>query len=229
MHDTLPYLEKTDFPPISRESLEILQVNLGYLCNLSCTHCHVNAGPTRTELMNKEMIDKVLDFINSHNIHTLDLTGGAPEMNPQFKYLVSAAKDKGVKVIDRCNLTILLEPGYQDLPVFLAENQVEIVASLPCYMEDNVDKQRGKGTFNTSILALKALNQLGYGQTELNEGVSAKEASFQYGAGITASMNDSVEFFVDYRRLFDDTGFDTLSSNQDIAVNSWSLGVNYNF
>lgn len=168
MHDTLPYLEKTDFPPITRENLEILQVNLGYLCNLSCTHCHVNAGPTRTELMNKQMIDKVLDFINFHNIHTLDLTGGAPEMNPQFKYLVSAAKDKDVKVIDRCNLTILLEPGYQDMPVFLAENHVEIVASLPCYMEDNVDKQRGKGTFDASILALKALNQLGYGQTDSN-------------------------------------------------------------
>jgi radical SAM/Cys-rich protein len=116
--------------------------------------------------MNKEMIDKVLDFINLHHIHTLDLTGGAPEMNPHFKYLLSAAKDKGVKVIDRCNLTILIEPGYQDLPTFLAENQVEIVASLPCYMEDNVDKQRGKGTFNASILALKALNQLGYGQTD---------------------------------------------------------------
>ncbi len=166
MHDTLPYLEKTDFPSITRDDLEILQVNLGYLCNLSCTHCHVNAGPTRTELMNKEMIDKVLDFIYLHNIHTLDLTGGAPEMNPHFKYLVNAATDKGVNVIDRCNLTILLEPGFQDLPAFLAEKQVEIVASLPCYMEDNVDKQRGKGTFNASILALKALNQLGYGQPD---------------------------------------------------------------
>lgn len=168
MHDTLPYLENTDFPPITRENLEILQVNLGYLCNLSCTHCHVNAGPTRKELMSKEMIDKVLDFINLHNIHTLDLTGGAPEMNPYFKYLVNAATDKGVRVIDRCNLTILLESGYQSLPAFFAKNQVEIVASLPCYMEDNVDKQRGKGTFNASILALKALNQIGYGQTDSN-------------------------------------------------------------
>jgi len=166
MHDTLPYLEKTDFPSIRRNDLEILQVNLGYLCNLSCTHCHVNAGPNRTELMDKETIDTVLNFIDLHNIHTLDLTGGAPEMNPHFKYLVSSALEKGVKVIDRCNLTILLEPGYQDLPEFLAENHVEIVASLPCYMEDNVDKQRGKGTFNASISALQILNKLGYGQAD---------------------------------------------------------------
>ncbi len=164
MHDTLPYLEKTDFPSIKRHDLEILQVNLGYLCNLSCTHCHVNAGPNRTELMDKETIDSILHFVDKHNIHTLDLTGGAPEMNPHFKYLVTSALNKGIKVIDRCNLTILLEPDYQDLPGFLADNQVEIVASLPCYMEDNVDKQRGKGTFNASITALQILNQLGYGQ-----------------------------------------------------------------
>lgn len=166
MHETLPLLEKTDFPDITRNKLEVLQVNLGYLCNLSCTHCHVNAGPNRTELMDKVTINKILDYIDLHNIQTLDLTGGAPEMNPHFKYLVRSALDKGVKVIDRCNLTILLEPGYQDLPEFLAENQVEIVASLPCYMEDNVDKQRGKGTFNASISALKKLNELGYGQPD---------------------------------------------------------------
>ena len=168
MHDTLPYLEKTDFPSIRRNSLDVLQVNLGYLCNLSCTHCHVNAGPNRTELMDMETINKILEFIDCHNIHTLDLTGGAPEMNPHFKYLVRTALDKGVKVIDRCNLTILLEPDYQYLPEFLAQNQVEIVASLPCYMEDNVDKQRGKGTFNASISALKKLNALGYGQADTN-------------------------------------------------------------
>jgi len=168
MHDTLPYLEKTDFPPIRRNSLDVLQVNLGYLCNLSCTHCHVNAGPNRTELMALETINTVLEFIDCHTIHTLDLTGGAPEMNPHFKYLVRTARAKGVKVIDRCNLTILLEPDYLDLPEFLAQNQVEIVASLPCYMEDNVDKQRGKGTFNASISALKKLNALGYGQADTN-------------------------------------------------------------
>jgi radical SAM/Cys-rich protein len=166
MHDTLPYLEKTDFPAITRNDLEILQVNLGYLCNLSCTHCHVNASPKRTELMDKETIDQILSFIDLHNIHTLDLTGGAPEMNPHFKYLIRSAADKGVKIIDRCNLTILLEPDYQDMARFLAENRVEIIASLPCYMEDNVDKQRGKGTFIASIAALKKLNELGYGQAD---------------------------------------------------------------
>ena len=166
MHDTLPYLEKTDFPAITRNNLEILQLNLGYLCNLSCTHCHVNAGPNRTELMDKKTIDQILDFIDSHNIHTLDLTGGAPEMNPLFQYLVESVVKKGLKVIDRCNLTILLEPGYEELPEFLARQRVEVVASLPCYMEDNVDKQRGKGTFNASITALQKLNSLGYGQPD---------------------------------------------------------------
>ena len=166
MHDTLHYLEKTDFPAITRNNLEILQLNLGYLCNLSCTHCHVNAGPNRTELMDKKTIDQILNFIDLHHIQTLDLTGGAPEMNPLFQYLVEAAVKKGLKVIDRCNLTILLEPGYTELPEFLAKNSVEVVASLPCYMEDNVDKQRGKGTFNASITALQKLNSLGYGKPD---------------------------------------------------------------
>ena len=166
MHDTLPFLEKTDFPAITRNDLQVLQVNLGYLCNLSCTHCHVNAGPNRTELMSMETIKQVLTFIDTHNIHTLDLTGGAPEMNPHFKYLVQAAFDRNIKVIDRCNLTILVEADYRGVSNFLADNKVEIIASLPCYMEDNVDKQRGKGTFNASILALKELNSLGYGQID---------------------------------------------------------------
>ncbi|MCK5888570.1 MAG: arsenosugar biosynthesis radical SAM protein ArsS [Methylococcales bacterium] len=165
MHNTLPRLEKTDFPPINRATLDTLQVNLGYLCNLSCTHCHVNAGPNRTELMTKETVDDVLSFIDRHKILTLDLTGGAPEMNPHFKTLIRAAVKKGVKVIDRCNLTILMEPDYLGMAKFLADHNVEIVASLPCYMEDNVDKQRGKGTFSASINALKNLNQLGYGKT----------------------------------------------------------------
>jgi radical SAM/Cys-rich protein len=166
MHDTLTHLEPTDFPAIKRTALEVLQVNLGYLCNLSCTHCHVNAGPKRTELMDKATIDLILDFICRENIHTLDLTGGAPEMNPHFKYLVEQARAMAVTVIDRCNLVILQEPDYEGMAVFLAENQVEIIASLPCYLEDNVDKQRGKGTFSASIDALKTLNDLGYGLQE---------------------------------------------------------------
>jgi radical SAM/Cys-rich protein len=166
MHDALPLLEHSDFPAINRNTLEILQVNLGYLCNLSCTHCHVNAGPKRTELMDKATIDLVLDFIRSSAIHTLDLTGGAPEMNSHFKYLVTRARAMEVTVIDRCNLAILQEQGYADLAGFLAINKVIITASLPCYLEDNVDKQRGKGTFNASLSALKKLNALGYGQAD---------------------------------------------------------------
>ena len=166
MHETLSRLEQTDFPAIKRNILEILQVNLGYLCNLSCTHCHVNAGPKRTELMDKATVDLVLGFIKRANIHTLDLTGGAPEMNPHFKYLVMRAREMAVTVIDRCNLVILEEAGFEDMAGFLAANKVVINASLPCYLEDNVDKQRGKGTFNASLSALKKLNSLGYGQTD---------------------------------------------------------------
>ena len=167
MHDTLPFLKPSDFPAIKRKPLEILQVNLGYLCNLSCTHCHVNAGPKRTEIMALQTIKDVLSFIDAHpTIHTLDLTGGAPEMNPHFRYLVQHARGNGLRVIDRCNLVILQEPDYTELAVFLAKNQVEIVAALPCYLEENVDKQRGKGTFNASIHALQQLNRLGYGKPE---------------------------------------------------------------
>ncbi|CAG7856043.1 hypothetical protein MCAMS1_00386 [biofilm metagenome] len=163
MRDTLPYLQPTDFPAINRTGLEVLQVNLGYLCNLSCTHCHVNAGPKRTELMDKKTVDLVLDFIRRKGIHTLDLTGGAPEMNPHFRYLVKQARAMSINVIDRCNLVILQESGYEGLADFLAAYKVDIVASLPCYLEDTVDRQRGKGTFSASIDALKKLNGLGYG------------------------------------------------------------------
>ncbi len=163
MMDTRPLLLETDFPAIVRGQLKVLQINLGYLCNLSCVHCHVNAGPTRTELMTRETIDQVLALLRGNRIQTLDLTGGAPEMNPHFRYLVSAARALGVHVIDRCNLTILFEPDQQGLAVFLAEQGVEIVASLPCYLEENVEEQRGKGVFSDSIRALQLLNGLGYG------------------------------------------------------------------
>ena len=163
MLDTKPLLLGKGFPKIIRDSLEILQVNLGYKCNLSCTHCHVNAGPSRIEQMNKENVDAVVDFMRSARVRTLDLTGGAPELNPNFKYLVQKATSLGIEVIDRCNLTILLEPGFEDLPDFLAEQRVVITASLPCYSEQNVDTQRGKGVFSDSISALQKLNSLGYG------------------------------------------------------------------
>jgi radical SAM/Cys-rich protein len=163
MRDTSPLLLNTDFPPLKRTALTTLQVNLGYLCNLSCTHCHVNAGPKRTELMDLATIELVLAVLRQKNITVLDLTGGAPEMNPHFRYLVAEASKLGVEVIDRCNLTILLEPGYEDLVQFFSDHKVTVVASLPCYSEKNVSEQRGKGVFELSIDALKVLNNKGYG------------------------------------------------------------------
>jgi radical SAM/Cys-rich protein len=163
MRDTRPLLLESDFPRVRRETLDTLQVNLGYLCNLSCVHCHVNAGPQRTEQMELETVNAVLALLDSAALKVLDLTGGAPELNPHFRYLVREARALGVRVIDRCNLTVLLEPGQEDLGAFLAEQQVEITASLPCYLQDNVEAQRGKGVYDSSIEALRQLNALGYG------------------------------------------------------------------
>ncbi|WP_269618675.1 arsenosugar biosynthesis radical SAM (seleno)protein ArsS [Zhongshania sp. BJYM1] len=163
MHDTMALLEVTDFPAISRKSLDTLQVNLGYKCNQRCLHCHVNAGPTRTEMMPADLIALIPEVLAARNIKTLDLTGGAPELHEQFRELVSTVTDMGVKVIDRCNLTILFEPGQEGLAEFLAANKVEIVASLPCYSLENVDAQRGEGVFDKSIAGLQLLNSLGYG------------------------------------------------------------------
>jgi len=144
--------------------IEILQANLGKLCNLSCVHCHVESGPTKTqENMDEKTADAVLRFLKDSGIKTLDLTGGAPEMNPYFRKLVKAARGLGVHVIDRCNLTVFYVPGQEKTPEFLRDNQIEIVASLPCYSKENVDKQRGNGTFDESIRALMKLNELGYG------------------------------------------------------------------
>ena len=164
--DTLEYLRNTDFPPIRRSRLDTLQVNLGYLCNQQCLHCHVDAGPRRKEIMDRKTIDVVVEFIDRHGASILDLTGGAPEMNPLFMHLVTQVRDLGVHVIDRCNLTILEEPGYEDLAAFLADNHVEVVASMPCYLEQNVDAQRGAGVFEKSIRALRQLNARGYGTDE---------------------------------------------------------------
>lgn len=166
MHATLPLLEVSDFPAIRRRRLTTLQVNLGYKCNQTCVHCHVNAGPNRLEMMQADTLALIPEVLVVQSIQTLDLTGGAPELHEGFRDLVRAAHALGVKVIDRCNLTILFESGQEDLAEFLAAYQVEVVASLPCYSLDNVDKQRGHGTFNKSIAALQQLNRLGYGQTD---------------------------------------------------------------
>ena len=166
MLDTRPMLMVSGFPAVVRQELDTLQVNLGYKCNLSCTHCHVAAGPNRTEIMSKEVVEDIIRFLRLRQVGTLDLTGGAPEMNPHFKYLVEETQAMGVKVIDRCNLTILLEEGFEGMARFLADQGVEIVASLPCYAEQNVDKQRGKGVYQESIAALLKLNELGYGRED---------------------------------------------------------------
>jgi radical SAM/Cys-rich protein len=163
MHETLPLLEKLAFPAIRRARLDTLQVNVGYRCNQSCVHCHVGASPHRSEQMGADVADDVIEFLERRRIASLDITGGAPELNPHFRRLVTAARDLGVRVMDRCNLTILEVEGQENLAEFLAGQQVEIVASMPCYLEDNVDRQRGKGVFDGSIRGLRRLNAFGYG------------------------------------------------------------------
>ncbi|MDC1072422.1 arsenosugar biosynthesis radical SAM protein ArsS [Gammaproteobacteria bacterium] len=189
----------TDFPPLRRKRLQTLQVNLGYLCNQSCKHCHVNAGPTRTEVMTSDTVDAVIDFLDESQLKRLDLTGGAPELNPYFRRLVIAARALNVEVIDRCNLTVLLESGQEDLGEFLAGQEVEIVASLPCYSEENVNSQRGKGVFHDSIIALRQLNRLGYG--EANSGLQLNLMYNPTGPFLPPSQR-TLE--VDYRQYLDD-------------------------
>lgn len=166
MHDTIPLLNNSDFPQISRQKIEILQINIGLRCNQQCVHCHVNSSPRRTEKMDEATIAAVYDYVKQNNIHTLDITGGAPELHPQFRELVTAVRALNITVIDRCNLTILNEHGQEDLAEFLAHAKTDIIASLPCYQEENVDKQRGKGVFESSIRGLQKLNNLGYGKLE---------------------------------------------------------------
>jgi radical SAM/Cys-rich protein len=166
MHATLHLMQKYGFPAMGRRQLDTLQVNLGYRCNQSCLHCHVNASPQRTEMMSRETVADVLAFLEVSGVRQLDLTGGAPELNAHFRGLVMRAREIGVHVIDRCNLTVLEEPGQEGLAEFLAHQHVEVTASLPCYLEDNVDRQRGKGVFKRSIAALQRLNALGYGMDD---------------------------------------------------------------
>jgi len=164
MHDTLSLLNHSDFPAINRRKTEILQINIGLRCNQQCVHCHVNSSPKRTERMDEATIVAVYDYVKNSDVHTLDITGGAPELHPQFRELVVKVRTLNVNVIDRCNITILSEPNQENLAEFLAEQQVEIIASLPCYQKENVDKQRGKGVFELSIEGLQKLNRLGYGK-----------------------------------------------------------------
>ena len=195
MHATLPLMRHYGFPPVRRGRLETLQVNLGYRCNQSCLHCHVNAGPNRSEQMSAETVTDVLAFIEVAGIKKLDLTGGAPELNPRFRDLVRRARALGVHVMDRCNLTILEEPGQEDLGEFLAGEGVEVIASLPCYQEDNVDRQRGSGVFGRSLRALARLNALGYGK-----GVPGLELSLVYNPQGAVLPPSQAQLEADYKR-----------------------------
>ena len=152
------------FPSIKKEYFETLQINIGYKCNQACKHCHVNSSPLRTEKMSNEIISLIPKVIEKYKIKTLDITGGAPEMHPEFRNLITTLSDKNIDIIDRCNLTIFFEDGFEALPQFLAKNNVIVTASLPCYEKDNVELQRGYGVFDKSINALKILNDLGYGK-----------------------------------------------------------------
>jgi len=199
MRDSWPLLNKSDFPAIRRRSLDTLQMNLGYLCNIACTHCHVNAGPNRTELMDRATMAQALAVIDRFSIGKLDVTGGSPEMNPEFRWLVAEARARDVHVIDRLNPTIMEEPGYDWVAPFLAEHRVEAVASLPCYSKENVDAQRGNGVFEASIRALRTLNGHGYGKPD-----SGLVLNLVYNP-VDASLPPAQEVLMaDYKRLLAD-------------------------
>lgn len=198
MRDTWPLLQARTFPQIERERIDTLQLNLGYLCNLSCIHCHVNAGPRRTELMDRDTMELALQVADRLKVSTFDLTGGSPEMNPHFRWLVSAARARGMRVMDRLNPTIIEEPGYEWVADFLAAEGVELVASLPCYSQANVDEQRGNGVFESSIAALKKLNALGYGRA----GGLTLNLVYNPNGAFLPPAQDKLQ--ADYKRLLSD-------------------------
>ena len=199
MRDTWPLLQDSDFPEIERDRLETLQLNLGYLCNLSCIHCHVNAGPRRKELMDRDTMALALAVAERRGIRTFDLTGGTPEMNPEFRWLVREARARGIHVMDRLNPTIMEEPGYDWVGPFLAEQRIEAIASLPCYSQANVDEQRGDGVFEASIRALQALNALGYGHPD-----GGLVLNLVYNPNGAFLPPDQHRLEADYRRLLHD-------------------------
>jgi radical SAM/Cys-rich protein len=180
--------------PLLRRELTTLQINVGRVCNQTCGHCHVDAGPDRREAMNAETVQQIIDFLKRSRVQTLDITGGAPEMNAHFRTLVQAARSLNKEVIDRCNLTILLANGFTDLPQFLADQQVQIIASLPCYLESNCDAQRGDGVFQKSIQAIKILNDMGYAQEN-----SLLQLNLVYNPVGTGLPPDQAKLESDYR------------------------------
>jgi radical SAM/Cys-rich protein len=199
MHDTWPMLAAIPFPPIRRGKTRTLQLNLGYRCNLSCIHCHVNAGPRRKETMSRETMELALAVAARLDVERIDLTGGSPEMNADFRWLVTEATRRGYVVMDRLNPTIMEEPGYDWVPGFLAEQAVELVASMPCYSQSNVDEQRGEGVFESSIRGLQALNALGYGQPD-----SGLVLNLVYNPNGAFLPPDETRLQDDYKRLLQD-------------------------
>lgn len=199
MRDTWPLLKDIPFPALRRGRLETLQLNLGYRCNLSCVHCHVAAGPRRTETMSRETMQTALAVAERFGVRALDLTGGSPEMNPDFRWLVGEAHARGLHVMDRLNPTIMEEPGYDWVAEFLAGQRVEVVASLPCYSQKNVDEQRGDGVFESSIRALQVLNALGYGQAG-----SGLVLNLVYNPGGAFLPPEQTALEADYKRLLAD-------------------------
>ena len=212
---------------LRRTRPEILQINVGKLCNLVCVHCHVNAGPKRKEIMTRETIDRIIDWLAKTDIPIVDLTGGAPEMIPDFRYFIERVKglEPQRHVIDRCNLTILLEPGYEDLAQFLARHKVEIIASMPCYSLENVDAQRGEGVFDGSIKALQLLNSLGYG---VDVDLPLHLVYNPVGAFLPAPQ---VELEADYKReLFDHFGivFNQLYTITNLPIGRFAAWLRHN-
>ncbi|HUQ29663.1 MAG TPA: arsenosugar biosynthesis radical SAM (seleno)protein ArsS [Usitatibacter sp.] len=201
MHATLPLLSDTDFPPLKRARIETLQVNMGYVCNQACLHCHVNAGPTRTEAMTAQTAAQVLEYFIASGCTTLDLTGGAPELNTNFRGLVRAVRERGGRVIDRCNLTVLYEPGQEDLARFLADHEVAIVASLPCYTMELVDRQRGQGVYEKSMAGLRLLNSLGYGRD-----AGALQIDLVYNPQGPTLPPPQAKLEADYKRILGERG-----------------------
>jgi radical SAM/Cys-rich protein len=204
------------FPAIARRALDTLQVNLGYRCNQSCSHCHVDAGPKRTESMDRETVDLVLRFVGTRAIENLDVTGGAPELNPHFRYLVGAARAADVHVIDRCNLTVLEQPGQGDLAEFLAQQGVHIIASLPCYTPENVDRQRGKGVFESSMRGIRQLNRVGFGRAD-----SGLVLDFVYNPVGPHLPPDTAALEADYKRELARSGivFNRLLTITNMPIN----------
>ena len=209
---------------VTRDVLTTLQINLGKVCNQACHHCHVDAGPKRTEAMSSDTMVRVIELLDGcTSIDTVDITGGAPELNPHFKELVRTARRLDKTVIDRCNLTILMEDGQEDLAEFLAAQGVKVIASLPCYTADNVDKQRGKGVFGASIDGLRRLNALGYGKPE-----TGLELDLVYNPGGAFLPPSQAALELDYReRLFNDFGvsFSNLLTLTNLPVNRFAEGL----